>query len=52
MRAENKAIAKAVETLLIFSLQLHSNMVSLFKHFGRLVFQTAQVLAAKRYHQF
>jgi hypothetical protein len=26
-------------------------MVSLFKHFGRLVFQTAQVLAAKRYNQ-
>jgi hypothetical protein len=49
MRAEAQAFAKAVETLLIFSLQLHSNMVSLFKHFGRLVFQTAQVLVAKRY---
>lgn len=48
MRVEIKEIAKSAETFLIFSLQLHSNPVSLFKHFGRLVFQTAQVLAVKR----
>ena len=51
MRAEIKAIAKAVETFLIFSLQLNSNIVSLNKRFGRRVFQTAQVLAANRYRQ-
>ena len=47
-----KAIAKAVETFLIFSLQLHSNIVSLNKRFGIRVFQTAQVLAAIRYRAF
>jgi hypothetical protein len=49
--ADIKAIAKAVEKFLIFSLQLHSNIVSLFKHFGRQGFQkslkqTAKTLAA------
>ena len=39
MQADNKAIAKAVDNLLIFALQLHSNIVSLNKHFVRQRFQ-------------
>jgi hypothetical protein len=37
--AEIKAIAKSADDLLIFALQLPSNIVSLFKHFGRKRFQ-------------
>lgn len=32
-----------------FALQMHRNMLSLFKRFGRQCSKTAQVLAAKRY---
>jgi len=34
---------------LIFILQMHRNIVSLNKRFGRQCFKSAQVLAAKRY---
>jgi hypothetical protein len=48
MRADNKAFAKAVGNFLIFSLQMHSNMLSLFKHFGKKMFQTALGKAPNR----
>jgi hypothetical protein len=33
--ADNKAFAKAVDNFLIFSLQMPSNILSLFKRFGK-----------------
>jgi hypothetical protein len=50
--ADIKAIAKSVEKFLIFSLQLPSNIVSLFKHFGRKRFQKRPKQTAKRYSQW
>jgi hypothetical protein len=48
-----KAFAKAVPSgkTFIYALQMHRNIVSLNKRFGRQCFKTAQVLAAKRYTQ-
>jgi len=48
MRADNKAFAK-VSADNFFILQMATKHLSLNKHFGRQLFQNAQVVAASRY---
>ena len=43
----SKQLQKRLETFLIFALQLPSNIVSLFKHFGRQRFQNGLKQTAK-----
>jgi hypothetical protein len=49
MRAEVQAFANKVPSgkTFIFSLQMSTNIVSLFKHFGRQRFQTCRLPTAK-----
>ncbi len=51
MRADTKAFAKVQGRFakIIFILQMAIKHLSLNKHFGRQVFQNAQVVAANRY---
>jgi len=50
MRADNKAFAK-VSADNFFILQMATKHLSLNKHFGRQLFQNAQVVAANRYRK-